>query len=90
VYYTANGGKIIQSPRVALTELEPDWIVDLGIVMVSISPRVGPENPHPAQAEDAYAGLVWTAGHAKELGLDPDHILVMARAVGAASPRERR
>jgi acetyl esterase/lipase len=82
VYYTANGGKIVQSPRVALTELESDWVVDLGIVIVSISPRVGPENPHPAQAEDAYAGLVWTAGHAEELGIDPDHILVMGKSGG--------
>ncbi len=82
VYYTANGGKIVQSPRVALTELEPEWVVELGLVIVSVSPRVGPENPHPAQAEDAYAGLVWTAAHAEELGIDPDQILVMGKSGG--------
>jgi acetyl esterase/lipase len=82
LYYTANGGKVVQSPRVGLTDLETDWVVDLGLVMVSVSPRVGPENPYPALAEDAYAGLVWTADHAEELGIDPNHILVMGKSGG--------
>src|SRR5918999_6357728 len=48
LYYTANGGKIIQSPRIALTETDADWVADLGVVLVSVSPPVGPEDPHPA------------------------------------------
>jgi acetyl esterase/lipase len=32
--------------------------------------------------EDAYAGLVWTAEHAEELGIDPNHILVMGKSGG--------
>jgi hypothetical protein len=44
--------------------------------------RVGPENPHPAQAEDAYAGLVWIAEHADELGIDRNLILVMGKSGG--------
>jgi acetyl esterase/lipase len=82
LYYTANGGKVVQSPRVGLTDLEPDWVVDEGIVFVSVSPRAAPEDPHPAQVEDAYAGLVWTVKHAEELGIDPDHILVMGKSGG--------
>lgn len=82
VYYTANGGKIIQSTRIGLGALEPDWVVDPGIAFVSVSPRVGPENPHPAQVEDAYAGLVWTVKHADELGLDPNRILIMGKSGG--------
>ena len=70
LYYTANGGKIIQSPGMALGDVEQQWVVDLGLVLVSISPRVGPEDPHPAQIEDAYAGLVWVSEHADELGID--------------------
>ena len=90
IYYTANGGKIVQSPFVALTEIEADWVADLGVVFVSVSPRVGPENPHPAQAEDAYAGLVWTAEHADELGIDPNRILVMGKSGGGGSRLARR
>jgi acetyl esterase/lipase len=40
------------------------------------------ENPYPALAEDAYAGLVWTTEHAEELGIDPNHILVMGKSGG--------
>jgi acetyl esterase/lipase len=82
LYYTANGGKIIQSPRIALTDVEADWVVDLGLVLVSVSPPVGPEDPHPALIEGAYAGLVWTAEHAEELGIEPDHILVYGKSGG--------
>lgn len=82
LYYTANGGKIIQSPGMALGDVEKQWVVDLGLVLVSISPRVGPEDPHPAQVEDAYAGLVWVSEHADEIGIDPDKILVYGKSGG--------
>jgi acetyl esterase/lipase len=82
IYYTANGGKIVQTPFVALSEIEAGWVADLGLVFVSVSPRVGPEDPHPAQAEDAYAGLVWVAEHADELGIDRNQILIMGKSGG--------
>jgi acetyl esterase/lipase len=82
IFYTANGGKVFQSARAGLTHLEPDWVYDIGVVMVSVSPRVGPEDPHPAQVEDAYAGLSWTAEHADDLGIDPDHIVIMGKSGG--------
>ena len=82
LYYTANGGKIIQSPGMALGDVEKQWVVDLGLVLVSISPRVGPEDPHPAQVEDAYAGLVWVSEHADELGIDRDNIMVYGKSGG--------
>lgn len=82
IYYTANGGKILRSTRLGVTDVDLDWIVDLGVVMVVVAPRVGPEDPHPAQVDDAFAGLVWTAEHADELGIDPDRILIMGKSGG--------
>lgn len=82
LYYTANGGKIIQNPGMALGDVEKQWVLDLGLVLVSISPRVGPEDPHPAQVEDAYAGLVWVSEHADKLGIDPDNIMVYGKSGG--------
>jgi acetyl esterase/lipase len=82
IYFVANGGKIVRSPRASLTYTEPDWVIDLGVVIVSVPPRVAPEDPHPAQVDDAYAGLVWTAEHAEELGIDPDQILLMGKSGG--------
>lgn len=81
-HYTANGGKIIQSAGMALGDIEKQWVAELGIVLVGISPRVGPEHPHPAQVEDAYAGLVWVTEHADELGIDRDNVMVYGKSGG--------
>lgn len=82
LYYTANGGKVIQSAGLALGDVEQEWVAELGIALVSISPRVGPEDPHPAQVEDAYAGLVWISEHANELGIDRDNIMIYGKSGG--------
>ena len=81
LYHTANGGKILQAARGA-TEVELDWVVEFGLVLVSISPPVGPEYPHPALIEGAYAGLVWIADHAEELGVDPARLFVYGKSGG--------
>jgi acetyl esterase/lipase len=32
--------------------------------------------------EDCYAGLVWTAGHAEELGFDPERLIIAGASAG--------
>jgi acetyl esterase/lipase len=59
-----------------------DWVEDLGCVFVSVAGRVGPEDPHPALIEDAYAGLVWTAEHADDLGIDPRRLIITGKSGG--------
>lgn len=82
IYYTANGGKMGQTTRMALTDVETRWVVDLGVAFVSVAPRVGPEFPHPAQVEDAYAGLIWLEKNAGQLGIDPSRIIIMGKSGG--------
>lgn len=83
IYYTANGGKHVQHPLVGIhTSLESDWVADLGIVFVSVAPRVGPEHRHPAQVEDAYAGLLWLVENAENLGVDADRIIIEGKSGG--------
>lgn len=82
IYYTANGGKMQQSSRVGLTDYEPRLVAELNVALVSIAPRVGPEHPHPAQVEDAYAGLVWIAENAERLNVDPTRLMVMGKSGG--------
>lgn len=82
IYYIANGGKMQQSSRVGVTDYESQLVAELNVAFVSIAPRVGPEHPHPAQVEDAYAGLLWIAQNAERLNIDPARLMVMGKSGG--------
>ncbi|MFH8662363.1 alpha/beta hydrolase [Streptomyces afghaniensis] len=79
VYNIHGGGMVTGTPRLGIPL---DWAEELGLVVVSVEYRLAPEHPHPAPVEDCYAGLVWTAGHAKEIGGDPDRIILAGGSAG--------
>jgi acetyl esterase/lipase len=81
VYHTHGGGMVI-GDKITGIEGVLDWAQELGLAVVSVEYRLAPENPHPAPVEDCYAGLLWTAEHAKELGVDPDRIIVAGGSAG--------
>ncbi|MER8000779.1 alpha/beta hydrolase [Streptomyces sp. NPDC095613] len=81
LYNIHGGGMILGDNRTGL-ETMLDRARELRLVVVSVEYRLAPEHPHPAPVEDAYAGLVWTAGHAAELGIDPDRIVVAGGSAG--------
>ncbi len=80
--YVVAGGRLRQSPYLSLTAHDAEMIADIGAVLVSIAPRVGPEHPHPAQVKDAHAGLVWTVEQASRLGIDPGRVVVLGKGGG--------
>ncbi|MFB7850834.1 alpha/beta hydrolase [Streptomyces sp. NPDC056053] len=53
-----------------------ELIDGMDIALVSVEYRLAPETPHPGPVEDCYAGLLWTADHVAELGIDPARIIV--------------
>ena len=69
LYYTHGGGMIGGTARDALDAVL-DLAAGVGAALVSVEYRLAPETPHPGPVEDCYAGLVWTADHAAELGID--------------------
>jgi acetyl esterase len=54
-----------------------------GAVVISVGYRRAPEHRFPAALDDAYAVLSWTAGHAADLGIDPERIAVGGHSAGA-------
>ncbi|MBU2666235.1 alpha/beta hydrolase [Actinoplanes bogorensis] len=81
IYHTHGGGMIIGNNRTGLGVLQ-DWAVEVPSVIVSVEYRLAPEHPHPAPVEDCYAGLVWTAANAAELGIDPERIVIAGASAG--------
>ncbi|MET8054285.1 MULTISPECIES: alpha/beta hydrolase [unclassified Streptosporangium] len=81
IYYIHGGGMILGN--VAGEDAAATMICDqVGAVVVSVEYRLAPEHPHPAPVEDCYAGLVWTAKNAGELGIAPERLAIYGASAG--------
>lgn len=81
IYYIHGGGMILGD--VAGEDGSAQLISEqVGAVVVSVEYRLAPEHPHPAPVEDCYAGLVWTAKNAAELGIDPERLAIYGGSAG--------
>jgi acetyl esterase/lipase len=81
VYHTHGGGMIIGDNRLGVPEML-DYAERFNLVVVSVEYRLAPETPHPGPVNDCYAGLLWTAAHAEELGFDPGRLVVAGASAG--------
>ncbi|GAA4466258.1 alpha/beta hydrolase [Phytohabitans houttuyneae] len=81
LYHIHGGGMVVGDNRAGLPDML-ETAHELGLAVVSVEYRLAPEHPHPAPVDDCYAGLVWTAAHAAELGIDPDRVVVVGGSAG--------
>ncbi|MEV4241891.1 alpha/beta hydrolase [Streptosporangium canum] len=81
LYWIHGGGMILGTVEMEDPRLV-EYVAQVGCVIVSVGYRLAPEHPHPAPVEDCYAGLVWTAKNAAELGIDPDRLAVAGISAG--------
>ncbi|MFI1356167.1 alpha/beta hydrolase [Streptomyces sp. NPDC020898] len=81
IYHVHGGGMVLGTNRVGV-DMPLRWAKELGAVVVSVEYRLAPEHPHPAPIDDVYAGLLWTADHAEEIGGDPERIVIAGTSAG--------
>ncbi|MFJ6835987.1 alpha/beta hydrolase [Streptomyces sp. NPDC091209] len=81
IYHSHGGGMVLGTNRAGV-EVVLEWAKELDAVVVSVEYRLAPEHPYPAGVEDVYAGLLWTARHAGDLGGDPERIVVAGASAG--------
>ncbi|MDX2530856.1 alpha/beta hydrolase [Streptomyces europaeiscabiei] len=81
IYHVHGGGMVLGNNRVGV-DAPLRWANELGAVVVSVEYRLAPENPYPAPIDDVYAGLLWIAGHAEEIGADAERIVITGASAG--------
>src|SRR3989442_15252304 len=81
IYHVHGGGMVIGNNKFGV-DVPLAWAKELGAVVVSVEYRLPPRPPHPAPIDDVYAGLLWTAEHAAELGADPERIIIVRASAG--------
>lgn len=80
--YWIHGGGYLFGSGLSVDARINRWVEELDCVAVSIEYRLAPEHPYPAPLDDCYAGLLWTARHADELGIDPARIAIVGASAG--------
>ncbi|MFJ8603131.1 alpha/beta hydrolase [Streptomyces shenzhenensis] len=82
LYYLHGGGMIMGNAWSVLPKILRDWSAPLGLAVVSVEYRLAPETPYPGPLEDCHAGLLWTVGHADELGIDGERVIIGGKSAG--------
>ena len=81
IFHTHGGGMIGGDRFIGAADYL-DWVESTDAIAVSVEYRLAPENPDPAPIDDCYAGLVWMAAHADELGFDANRLIIAGASAG--------
>lgn len=77
-----HGGGMVMGDRFSQIDIPLEWLDELGVVIVTVDYRLAPEATGTTLVEDGYAGLMWLAEHAEELGVDPARLVVAGTSAG--------
>lgn len=80
--YHIHGGGMVQGSSDEESLIAAMLCERVNSVIVSVEYRLAPENPYPAAVEDCYAGLVWMAQNAQQLGFDSGRLAVYGGSAG--------
>ncbi|RUP04952.1 MAG: alpha/beta hydrolase [Mycobacterium sp.] len=79
-----HGGGLVMGTNHSFEPLARALATACGAVVVAVEYRLAPENPPPAQFDDAYAATEWVAGNAGELGVDAGRLVVIGDSAGGS------
>ncbi|UQI46224.1 alpha/beta hydrolase [Streptomyces sp. HU2014] len=82
LYYMHGGAMVMGNAWSVLPRILREWALPLGLAVLSVEYRLAPETRYPGPLEDCYAGLVWAAGHAAELDIDADRVIIGGKSAG--------
>jgi len=80
--YWIHGGGMVMGDRYSQIDIPLEWLDRYGAVVVSVDYRLAPEAGGTDLVDDCYQGLLWTAEHVDELGIDLDRIVVAGASAG--------
>ena len=83
VLYFHGGGMVLGSNH-SFQPLARMLAVASGATVVSVDYRLAPENPPPAQFDDAYTATAWVASNADSLSIDPARLAVAGDSAGGS------
>ncbi|WP_051746049.1 alpha/beta hydrolase [Streptomyces scopuliridis] len=82
LYYMHGGAMIMGNAWSVLPRILSEWALPLELAVISVEYRLAPRTRYPGPLEDCYAGLVWAAGHAAELDIDADRVIIGGKSAG--------
>ena len=81
--YFHGGGMVLGSNR-SFEPLARTLAAQSKATVVAVEYRLAPENPSPAQFDDAYAAATWVADNADRLDVDPSRLAVVGDSAGGS------
>jgi acetyl esterase/lipase len=79
-----HGGGMVLGSNHSFEPLARTLARESDATVVAVDYRLAPENPAPAQFDDAYSATEWVAENAERLGVDPARLAVVGDSAGGS------